>query len=173
MGFARRGRCRRGRALLPHDFTLACARLLAEARHALARVTLPPSECGSRHTLRREGLCRLRVKVRAIGGMFLLHFPSPWAGDSRRRLIAPRRYLASCPVEPGLSSAPKRGGCLADSRGQYRGPCWRRLMLARPTPGFSCRKMTEIMLGSGQVFTLGDVISLRDAVPPTFSNPAP
>ena len=30
----------------------------------------------------------------------LLHFPSPWVF----RLIAPRRYLAPCPMEPGLSS---------------------------------------------------------------------
>jgi len=33
-----------------------------------------------------------------------------------RRLAPPRRYLAPCPMEPGLSSAQQvRRGCLADS----------------------------------------------------------
>ncbi len=38
-------------------------------------------------------------------------------------LIAPRRYLASCPVEPGLSSRHKQvtGDCLANSGAQYNG----------------------------------------------------
>ena len=39
-----------------------------------------------------------------------------------RRLSPPRRYLASCPVEPGLSSPggliPARSDCLANSRDQ-------------------------------------------------------
>ena len=32
--------------------------------------------------------------------------------------MPPRRYLAPCPLEPGLSSAARKdhGGCLADSR---------------------------------------------------------
>ena len=45
----------------------------------------------------------------------------PALGRSRlcgtfRGLAPPRRYLAPCPVEPGLSSALARRGCLADSR---------------------------------------------------------
>ncbi len=36
-----------------------------------------------------------------------------------RGLAPPRRYLAPCSVEPGLSSATNRSGCLADSRAQY------------------------------------------------------
>ena len=37
-----------------------------------------------------------------------------------RRLAPPRRYLAPCPVEPGLSSMPEHRDCLADSaRGVY------------------------------------------------------
>jgi hypothetical protein len=33
-----------------------------------------------------------------------------------RGLTPPRRYLAPCPAEPGLSSTLARSGCLADSR---------------------------------------------------------
>ncbi len=36
-----------------------------------------------------------------------------------RELAPPRRYLAPCPVEPGLSSAFAYSGCLADSAGDY------------------------------------------------------
>jgi hypothetical protein len=36
-----------------------------------------------------------------------------------RGLAPPRRYLAPCSVEPGLSSAKFRSGCLADSHAQY------------------------------------------------------
>ena len=36
-----------------------------------------------------------------------------------RGLAPPRRYLAPCSVEPGLSSAKSRSDCLADSRAQY------------------------------------------------------
>ncbi len=75
----------------------------------------PPSETGLRPPRKGWTLPSCDVKVRAIGGMFLLHFPSPWAARLRDRLIAPRCYLAPCPVEPGLSSMPKHGGCLADS----------------------------------------------------------
>jgi hypothetical protein len=38
-----------------------------------------------------------------------------------RGLAPPRRYLAPCSMEPGLSSAKIRSGCLADSRAQYTG----------------------------------------------------
>ena len=55
----------------------------------------------------------------------LLHFPSPWVEDSRPRLIAPRCYLAPCPMEPGLSSmrlpAQRLPGQLR--RGVYGGGC--------------------------------------------------
>ena len=35
------------------------------------------------------------------------------------RLTPPRRYLAPCPMEPGLSSVLAQSGCLADSVGDY------------------------------------------------------
>ena len=52
-----------------------------------------------------------------------------------RGLASPRRYLAPCPTEPGLSSAPvepwglwQRGDCLVDSRGS-----------SLCTPGLGCK----------------------------------
>jgi len=82
---------------------------------ACAWSALPSRMRLSPHPLEGGTLTPCGVKVRAIGGMFLLHFPSPWAG-TRSRLIAPRRYLAPCPMEPGLSSVLTHSGCLADSR---------------------------------------------------------
>jgi len=51
-----------------------------------------------------------------------------------RGLASPRRYLAPCPSEPGLSSAPanRRGGCPADSRARSLVP--RAGLFKRHTP---------------------------------------
>ena len=40
-----------------------------------------------------------------------------------RRLAPPRRYLAPCPMEPGLSSRCYPSGCLADSRREVYALC--------------------------------------------------
>jgi len=53
-----------------------------------------------------------------------------------RGLMPPRRYLAPCPPEPGLSSVTRtvHGGCLADSRRNYTGlyPSAPDILIARP-----------------------------------------
>src|SRR5262245_32684813 len=61
----------------------------------------------------------------------------PALGRSRlcgtfRGLAPPRRYLAPCPAEPGLSSALARRGCLADSRLEDR----RRRNTSQRCPGY-------------------------------------
>ena len=56
-----------------------------------------------------------------------------------RGLAPPRRYLAPCSMEPGLSSAKNRSGCLADSRGQYTGPRRRPARYPRGAPSASAR----------------------------------
>ena len=49
-----------------------------------------------------------------------------------RRLTPPRRYLAPCPAEPGLSSTLARRDCPADSASEYRGERDERRALVTP-----------------------------------------
>ncbi len=50
-----------------------------------------------------------------------------------RGLAPPRRYLAPCSVEPGLSSTKSRSGCLADSRAKYSARGLRPTVIRRAT----------------------------------------
>ena len=61
-----------------------------------------------------------------------------------RGLMPPRRYLAPCPSEPGLSSVTRigHGGCLADSRVDYTGPRPYSAPLSRMAAAYAVRRDT-------------------------------
>ena len=73
-----------------------------------------------------------------------------------RRLTPPRRYLAPCPMEPGLSSFPPQGrkrDCLADSQDHC------------PLPGISLIVLLNFAARSGRLFTKQPVnITTRDII---------
>ena len=73
------------------------------------RRMLPPTRCALTAPFHP---CRRRIAAALGRFAFCCTF---------RGLAPPRNYLAPCSVEPGLSSAKNRSGCLADSRAQYTG----------------------------------------------------
>ena len=73
------------------------------------RRVLPPTRCALTAPFHP---CRRRIAAALRRSALCCTF---------RGLAPPRRYLAPCSLEPGLSSAKIRSGCLADSRVQYTG----------------------------------------------------